>query len=362
MKHVVDLVTVADPPSYSLEVARRLREFADCRLLVSRSYAQSQIGMIYRLVGHPFSVSFRRRRGALLHLDSQSLAYLSAYGLRQPIVITCLDILDFLPEFDDPSYVSREGLLDRAYYRLLARGLRRATRLVAISEYVRSCLVGLGFDRSDIDVVPMGVDPRTFYPRERPESQAALSSLGVPADKRIILFIGSEHPRKNFGRLLRAFAQLNEPNTILVKVGAPRYPQRAELQRLAVNLGIKHQVLFLDRVSDEIMPLLYSAAEAFVLPSLHEGFGVPPIEAMASGTPVALSKTTSLPEVAGEAALYFDPRSTDELATALGTILTNPQLRAELRIRGLERAALFPWGRTVKGILESYDRAASKCT
>src|SRR5438552_6888336 len=356
----VDIVTVADPPTYSLEVAHRLRELADCRLLVSKSYFQSQVGMAYRLLDHPLRVALARRRGALLHIDSQSLAYLSAYPLSPPIVVTCLDMVTFLPEFDDPSYVSRNGVVDRAYYKLLMRGLRRATRLVAISNFVKSTLIDLGFNDDAVDVVPMGVDLRVFHPRGPSELLPVRSAFGIPDSKRIVLFVGSEHPRKNIEKLFRAFALLSDLSVVLIKVGAPRQPPRAEFQRLVKSLGIQNQVLFLDRVSESMLPRLYSAADAFVLPSLHEGFGIPPLEAMASGTPVAVSNLTSLPEVAADAALYFDPYDIGEIAAALRTILTNTQVRDELKLRGLKRAALFPWVKTLEALLESYDKATAQ--
>jgi len=206
----------------------------------------------------------------------------------------------------------------------------------------------------------MGVDLRVFHPRKQSESQAVRTAFGIPEGKRLVLFVGSEHPRKNIERLLHAFALLSDPNVILVKVGAPRHPQRAEYHRLAKALEIQNRVVFLDRVSDTMLPLLYSAADAFVLPSLHEGFGIPPLEAMASGTPVAVSNLTSLPEVAAHAALYFDPYDAGDIADALRTILTNAQLREELQSRGIERAALFPWAKTLKGLLESYHRATAQ--
>ncbi len=360
MTLLVDVVTVANPPSYTLEMVRRLRTSVDCNFIASKAYAPSQVGVAYRLLDHPFRVALARRHGALLHVDSQMLAYLPAFPLSPPIVVTCYDTVSFLPEFDDPSYVSRQGLLDSTYYRLLDRGLRRATRIIAISAFVKSALVRLGFDGTIVDIVPMGVDQSVFHLRDRSECDAARKALGIPEGKWTILFVGSEHPRKNIGRLLRAFAQLSDLNAVLVKVGTPRYPQRANLRHLVKALGIEHRVLFLDRVSDNMMPLLYGAADVFVLPSLYEGFGIPPLEAMASGTPVAVSNVTSLPEVAADAALYFDPRDTEQIAAVLRTLLTDAGIREELRVRGRNRAALFPWERTLSGILESYDRAVAQ--
>ncbi len=176
-----------------------------------------------------------------------------------------------------------------------------------------------------------------------------------------MLYVGTEHPRKNLPALFRAFRELVETSdAVLVKVGRARHPQREELERLAASLGIRERVLFVDHVDEDDLPLLYGTADVTVLPSLHEGFGLPPLEAMACGTPVAVSRVSSLPEVVGDAGVYFDPREESTIADALLRLLDDPELREELRARGLAHAAQFPWERTVAGVVASYDKAVAR--
>jgi glycosyltransferase involved in cell wall biosynthesis len=125
-------------------------------------------------------------------------------------------------------------------------------------------------------------------------------------------------------------------------------------------LGIADSVTFIDAVRDEDLPALYSACDLFVFPSLYEGFGLPPLEAMACGAPVTCSNTSSMPEVVGDAALLFDPSRPQEIAQAIGRILKEPALQADLRARSLQRAAQFSWRQCARTTLEVYRSVASK--
>lgn len=355
MTRAVDIVAGGQPASYSLETFRRLRDVADIRILISKGYASGALGTVYRLLDLPLRVAISRRRDAILHVDGQLLAHVLAWPSRGRTVLTCYDIIPLLPQYDDPSYVSRDRPVDSAYYRLLARGIRRANRVIAVSEHVRRDLVHLGVVDASIDVVPMGVNRQVFRPRGPTETRAVRAMYHIPSQRPFILFVGSEHPRKNMEGLLRAFARLSE-EVVLVKVGAPRYPQRVRYKRLATELGVRDRVLFIDEVAEDDLARLYASASGLVLPSFYEGFGLPPLEAMACGTPVAVSETTSLPEVVGDAGLYFDPHSDEQIEEALRALLTDEPTRKVLRDKGLERSAQFPWERTVEGILRTYER------
>src|SRR5712691_10807893 len=144
----------------------------------------------------------------------------------------------------------------------------------------------------------------------RPRSARACARIsakyGIPPSRPIVLYVGTEHPRKNLDALLRAFAQVTS-SAVLVKVSVPRHPQHEILERLARSLGVASRVRSLEGVVGEDLPGLYGAADVLVLPSLTEGFGLPPLEAMACGTPVAVSNAGSLPDVVGNAGLLFDP-------------------------------------------------------
>lgn len=160
-----------------------------------------------------------------------------------------------------------------------------------------------------------------------------------------ILSVSSTHPRKNLDRLIQAFQQLSDPTTKLVLVGLPHQGQSLS--------DISHKnVVFLGHIEDDILANLYQHAVAFVYPSLYEGFGIPPLEAMYFGCPVVASNTSSIPEVCGEAVLYVDPNSTDSLLEGLREIMRNVELRKKLIDRGHERLAHFSWAASAKTIAE----------
>ncbi len=157
---------------------------------------------------------------------------------------------------------------------------------MADSNHTRDDLIRIGCNSSQINVVHMGVDLNTYRPRQGWDPTSILRKYCIPSSRPIVLFVGSEHPRKNIPGLFRAFPQIQrESGAVLVKVGEPRQPQRQSLLELARSLGIANDVVYIDSVPEEDMPLLYSASDVLVLASFYEGFGLPPLEAMASGTP-----------------------------------------------------------------------------
>jgi glycosyltransferase involved in cell wall biosynthesis len=174
---------------------------------------------------------------------------------------------------------------------------------------------------------------------------------------RYVLYVGSENPRKNMPRLIAAFARLHEtlPDVRLIKVGSVEHPSLAEqLRRQVQQLGLADAVLFTNPVSDQDLVAFYNLADLFVFPSLYEGFGLPPLEAMACGAPVVCSNAASLPEVVGDAAITVDPYDVDGLAAAMVRVLTDADLRRQLRERGLARARQFTWERTALETIAVY--------
>jgi len=174
-----------------------------------------------------------------------------------------------------------------------------------------------------------------------------------------VLYVGDMRPYKNVGAALRAFAAMSRPECRFVIVGNKDTKDSHPLEELVSELGIAGDVEFTGFVSDAQLAELYCGATALVFPSLWEGFGLPPLEAMASGCPVITSNVASLPEVCGEAVEYVDPTSVDSIRRAMERVIREPALRQDLRGRGLERARLFSWDRTAREVwqvLESIRR------
>lgn len=202
--------------------------------------------------------------------------------------------------------------------------------------------------REKIRVLYSGVESR-FCPDVSEESRARVRAL--TRNRPYILSVGTLQPRKNYTRLIHAFSNLQSPSLQLVIAGGRGWLYE-EIFETVSRLHLQDRVLFLDFVADEDLPALYAEALLFVYPSLYEGFGLPVAEAMACGTPVVCSNTSSLPEVAGDAALYFDPRNVDDIARTLHRALTDTALRDTLRARGLARVKQFTWDNAARALLE----------
>jgi glycosyltransferase involved in cell wall biosynthesis len=174
-----------------------------------------------------------------------------------------------------------------------------------------------------------------------------------------LLYVGSELPRKNLVTVLSALAKVKESHSDvwLLKVGSPGLEHfRTQTEAAVKRLGLEGSVLFMGRVPDEDLPLFYGASDLLVHPSKLEGFGFPVLEAMACGTPVVCSNSASLPEIAGDAAIFFDPTRPDEMATAIRRVLEDKALRVTMRAKGIGQAATFTWQNTAERMLELYEK------
>ncbi|MDQ2900362.1 MAG: glycosyltransferase family 4 protein [Acidobacteriota bacterium] len=239
------------------------------------------------------------------------------------------------PEWFNPRFA--------AWYRwLLPRLARKVRRIISVSEFTKQRIVErCGIDSSKIAVIPNGVDAR-FHPRPADEIAAMRQSLGIGGAP-YLLCVGSVEPRKNLLRLLEAWslALAEMPQDIqLVVAGA----KGASLVFSNVTVGkLPARVHLTGYVDDQLLPALYSGAVALLYPSLYEGFGLPPLEAMACGVPVIASNDTSLPEVAGDAAALVDPRDAESIADAILRVSRDDTLRSAMRAKGLARARLYNW-------------------
>jgi glycosyltransferase involved in cell wall biosynthesis len=250
---------------------------------------------------------------------------------------------------------AHSGLRDKGMGVLVPWAARRSDRVIVDSQSTRTDLIELlGIDSGGIDVVPLGLGA---VRRESPLAEQQVRARFDLGGRRTVLSLSAKRPHKNLAALIGALAKIDaDRRPLLLLPGYPTWHEQ-ELRERARTAGVERDVRFLGWLSGAELEGLWAIADAFVFPSLYEGFGLPVLEAMARGVPVASSNASSLPEVAGEAALLFDPRDESAIAAALGRLLGDSALVEELRARGLERVRQFTWERTADLTLQSYARA-----
>jgi len=281
------------------------------------------------------------------------------------VVVTIHDLITLLlPEY-------RRSLAVRLYNRLIVRAARRAEAIIADSQHSKADIVRhLGIPAGRVHVVYLAAEAR-FHPLDDADALAdARQRYGL--GERFVLYIGGLNRHKNVAALLAAFAAIRDrlPDVQLAIAGVPHSADPAvfpDLGQVARGLGLpvadltglrrpvrSAVVRFLGFVPEEDKPLLYNAAALFVFPSRYEGFGLPPLEAMACGTPVIAARAASLPEVVGDGGLLIAPDDVAGLAQAMLAVLGDPARQAELRARGLAQAARFNWAKTAQETLAIY--------
>lgn len=268
-----------------------------------------------------------------------------------PKVVTIHDLSTVLMPECHPA--SRVGFTNRA----IERAVERADHIITDSEFIRTqILQHYGVDAGRCSAIPLGAAPE-FRVRSETECRAALDAYGLEY-KRFCLFVSTIEPRKNLCRLLAAFEDClrrGSPQLPLVIVGDRGWksePEHQAIQKLATEGVVRYE----GYVPDAILPLLFSSAYLLAFPSLYEGYGLPALEAMQSGTAVLTSAGTVMEEVCGDAALLVDPKDTDSISNALETLLCDQEQVARLVESGLRRAAGFSWANCVERTLDVYDR------
>ncbi|MCL4504766.1 MAG: glycosyltransferase family 4 protein [Chloroflexi bacterium] len=251
-------------------------------------------------------------------------------------------------------YPQHHTRLHRQYARMtLPRMAKQAMLLIADSTATKRDIVDqLGVPDQKVRVIPLGVDHQRFRPIDAVLARRQASQF-LPFDAPYILSVGTLEPRKNLAVLLHAFALLQSSDLHLVLAGGTGWgdnPFAGALQQA----GVLDRVHITGYVPDDLLPSLYAAAECFVYPSLYEGFGLPVLEAMACGAPVITSNTSSLPEVAGDAAILVDPTDSAQLAMKLRELTGDANMRSRLSKLGPAQAAGFTWERTARETYEVY--------
>ncbi len=337
---------------YYGEVIARLEKDVDFKIIGYSGNNLSRPGKALSLVRYPFMAAREARKDSVKHCASMVEAHLLNYLDLSPSVVTCYDIFPLLP--------GAYPLPERAFLKFAARGMLKADRIITISGFSADEIASrLGYPREKISIAYPGVDHDRFKPMAM--SMATREGLGMSRDVRIILYVGMEQPRKNLPVLIRAFGRLrrNGVEARLVKIGRPhRAEDRKKLMDVIREEGLQDDVTIIDYVSEDDLPLFYNLADLFVFPSSYEGFGLPPLEAMACGCPVITSDASVFLEVGGEASLKAHVGDDEDLAHQMENVLENEALASRLRERGLERAREFDWRRTAQETLNVYRQFA----
>jgi glycosyltransferase involved in cell wall biosynthesis len=250
---------------------------------------------------------------------------------------------------------AHSGIRDKGMRALVPAAARRSQRVIVDSRSTRSDVIELlGLDPARIDVVPLGLGTvRRDEPLDEAETRKRLE-LG---SREVLLSLSAKRPHKNLAALIRALARIPSERRPLLVLPGYATDHEQDLKALTARAGVTDDVRFIGWLPGPEIEGLWSLASAFVYPSLYEGFGLPVLEAMARGVPVASSQASSLPEVAGDAAVLFEPTDEQAIAAALVRLLDDQALRARLVERGREQVREFTWRRAAELTLASYERA-----
>lgn len=278
---------------------------------------------------------------SVVHLTTQQQAISLLYKpkLAKRTVVTVHDLIPLVLK-------EKKNVGEKILYALAIAGIKKAAHIIVDSEHTKKDVMKLLYiPEKKISVIYLGVDTKYFKVKE--ETKQVNS----------VLYVGSEHKRKNLHCLLQAIAILREKGkeVTLIKVGKSQCEtEREKLKKEAYELGIEDAVVWKEYVEDICQE--YNKAMCFVCPSIYEGFGFPILEAMASGCPVICSNATSLPELGGNAVLYFDPKNSSDLAEKIKFVLEKERVRKELIKKGLQRVSMFKWEKTVEQTRQVYEQ------
>ncbi len=330
---------------FSMRVAREkraaLQEFEElgcvineCRWFVNRTYK-----LLYNFIPVPYSLFFGSNADVTFFIN-----YHVPPGVKGKVVTTVHDMVYKV----FPETVNRKTLTMLNLG--MERSCARADVIITVSEFSKKEIMKyLSVPSDKIVVMPCGVDLRLFHPNYNENQISSVKKkYGINGD--YFLYLGTLEPRKNIVRLIEAYHLLRARNScspILVVAGGKGW-QYGEIFKKVCSLGLQDYIYFTGYVDTRDIPALMKGALAFVFPSIYEGFGIPPLESMACGTPVITSNAASLPEVVGDAALLVDPYSVDSIAQGMDKILSDTDLRRKLSQKGIERASHFTWNSSAK--------------
>lgn len=282
--------------------------------------------------------------------------------IKAPFVLTVHDLLDYMYRAHSRNDVPR---VVHSY--MTRQVMNHAARIFAVSNFTKRDLGRLfHVSPEKVEVVYNALDDTFLRGHSTPEEQEMIRGR-YQVESPFLLYAGRISPHKNVARIIEAFSALKAdlakegafPDLKLLIIG-DEVSKNPDIRRAVIRSGVQHDVRFLGYVSIDVLRVFFDMAKIFVFPSLYEGFGLPPLEAMAHGTPVVASNTTALPEVVGNAAVMVNPENVFEISRALMRVLTDRPLRDRMKAAGLEQAQHFSWDASVQRMLEVYRQVAAE--
>lgn len=289
--------------------------------------------------------------------------FLPAGNRRLPVHVGCPTV----GTVHDFSSIHVSGKYDagRMFYirHVLPFLIRRLSHVITVSESsCRDIVEYAGVAQRRVSIIPLGVDHKTFHPRDKAECARQMAQKYGFQPPYILYISRIEHPGKNHARLIEAFSRLKAKAAVphqLVLAGSD-WTRAEDVHKAAAASACAKDIVFTGFVPGADLPTFYGGAELFVFPSLYEGFGLPLLEAMVCGAPVACSNLSSMPEVAGDAGVLFDPYDEDDMARAMERVLLDPPFRENLVQLGLERARRYTWASTARKTLEVIEQTVAR--
>jgi glycosyltransferase involved in cell wall biosynthesis len=285
------------------------------------------------------------KEGNIKHITSQEFAFLLNSVKLENSIVTCFDLIPWVYDMER-SLIWKENM----------KGLKQAEIIITISKFSKDEIVKyLNYPEERIRIIYPAVDHDVYYEKR---DKGILSKLNISNDEKVVLYVGSETPRQNVPVLIEAFSKLKKkiPCIKLVKIGESQsYGARKKILTLIKDLDLQEDVIFAGYVPEEDMPRWYNASDILVYPCDYAGFGLPPLEAMACGTPVITSNTSSLPEVVGDAGIMIDPQDVELMADKMYEVLTNNGLRNDIIEKGIKQAKHFTWARSAEETYQVYE-------
>lgn len=326
-----------------------LKKYEECGYSIRKSFICS--GTIYKLITMifplPYCMFFGRDSDVTVFFN-----YIVPPGVKGKRIV-------FLHDMAYKVYPETIRVKTKIWLNLnIWRSKKRADKFITISEFSKREIVKyLHINPDDIEVVYAGVDFDVYHPNYARECvEDVKQKYGIKGD--YLMYLGTLEPRKNIGGLLKAYGRMKQclagkqPKLVLAGKKGWMYQ---EIYVLIDTLCLKEDIVFTGYITEEESALLLNGALAFVFPSLYEGFGLPPLEAMACGTPVIVSKTASMPEVVGDAGLLVDPNSEEELCETMLALIQDRECADDLRKKGIQRAGYFTWENSSKNLWKAIE-------